>query len=167
MGALLPLALFALGIVFVTISGMITIRAYFGPLVLVIGMVILLAKDRTAACEAMLSGVADRTLAVMIMAFLGAGVLGQILVTLMCPLTAGNTPAMLFCGPVVKDIGKKFQIHRTRRANLMDLAGNGVTENLPQISTILALAGAMAASSETTGAPLVPILLVGALAFIP
>ena len=63
-GALLPLALFALGIVFVTISGMVTIRAYFGPLVLVIGMVILLAKDRTAACEAMLSGVADRTLAV-------------------------------------------------------------------------------------------------------
>ena len=81
-GALLPLALFALGIVFVTISGMITIRAYFGPLVLVIGMVILLAKDRTAACEAMLSGVADRTLALMIIAFLGAGVLGQILVEL-------------------------------------------------------------------------------------
>ena len=86
------------------------------------------------------------------------------LVTLMCPLTAGNTPAMLFCGPVVKDIGKKFQIHRTRRANLMDLAGNGVTENLPHMAAMLALAGAMMVSSETTGAPLVPILLVGALA---
>ena len=60
-----------------------------------------------------------------------------------------------------------IQIHRTRRANLMDLAGNGVTENLPHIGTILALAGAMMASSETTGAPLVPILLVGALAFHP
>lgn len=91
-GALLPLALFALGIVFVTISGMITIRAYFGPLVLVIGMVILLAKDRTAACEAMLSGVANRTLAVMIMAFLGAGVLGQILVT------AGVIKAVVWLG---------------------------------------------------------------------
>ena len=86
------------------------------------------------------------------------------LVTLRCPLTAGNTPAMLFCGPVVKDIGKKFQIHRTRRANLMDLAGNGVTENLPHMAAMLALAGAMMVSSETTGAPLVPILLVGALA---
>ena len=89
------------------------------------------------------------------------------LVTLMCPLTAGNTPAMLFCGPVVRDLGKKFQIHPTRRANLMDLAGNGVTENLPHIGTILALAGAMMASSEATGAPLVPIFLVGALAFHP
>ena len=89
------------------------------------------------------------------------------LVTLMCPLTASNTPAMLFCGPVVKDIGRKFRIHRTRRANLMDLAGNGVTENLPHINTILALAGAMIASHQATGVPLVPIPLVGALAFHP
>jgi Na+/H+ antiporter NhaC len=89
------------------------------------------------------------------------------LVTLMCPLCASNTPAMLFTGPVVRDIGERFGIHRTRRANLMDLAGNGVTENLPHINTILALAGVMITSHEMTGAPLVPLTTVGLLAFHP
>ncbi len=89
------------------------------------------------------------------------------LVAAMCPLTASNTPAMLFCGPVVKDIGERFGIHRTRRANLMDLSGNGITENLPHINTILALAGVMIASHDATGAPLVPITTVGLLAFHP
>jgi len=89
------------------------------------------------------------------------------LVAFMCPLCAGNTPAMLFTGPVVKEIGERFQIHRTRRANLMDLSGNGITENLPHINTILALAGAMIASHEATGVPLVPLTTVGLLAFHP
>lgn len=89
------------------------------------------------------------------------------LVAFMCPLCAGNTPAMLFTGPVVKEIGERFQIHRTRRANLMDLSGNGVTENLPHINTILALAGVMIGSHEATGAPLVPLTTVGLLAFHP
>lgn len=89
------------------------------------------------------------------------------LVSAMCPLCAGNTPAMLFTGPVVQEIGERFDIHRTRRANLMDLAGNGVTENLPHINTMLALAGVMIATHEVTGAPLVPITTVGLLAFHP
>jgi Na+/H+ antiporter NhaC len=90
-----------------------------------------------------------------------------ILVSLMCPLCAGNTPAMLFSGPVVSQIGRQHDIHRARRANLMDLAGNGVTENLPHINTMLALAGVMIVAHETTGAPLVPVTDVGLLAFHP
>ena len=89
------------------------------------------------------------------------------LVSVMCPLCASNTPAMLFSGPVVREIGERFRLHRTRRANLMDLAGNGVTENLPHINTMLALAGAMVSAHEVTGAPLVPITTVGLLAFHP
>ena len=89
------------------------------------------------------------------------------LVAFMCPLTASNAPAMLFTGPVVREIGERFQIHRTRRANLMDLSGNGITENLPHINTMLALAGVMVASHEATGAPLVPLTTVGLLAFHP
>ncbi len=89
------------------------------------------------------------------------------LVSVMCPLCAGNTPAMLFTGPLVKEIGERFSIHRTRRANLMDLAGNGVTENLPHINTMLALAAVMIAAHEATGAPLVPMTTVGLLAFHP
>ncbi len=76
------------------------------------------------------------------------------LVSVMCPLCAANTPAMLFSGPVVQEVGERFHIHRTRRANLMDLAGNGVTENLPHINTMLALAGVMVSAHEVTGAPL-------------
>ncbi|MCH2325560.1 MAG: hypothetical protein MK317_12890, partial [Pseudomonadales bacterium] len=78
-----------------------------------------------------------------------------------------NTPAMLFSGSIVNQIGEKYKIHRTRRANLMDLAGNGVTENLPHINTMLALAGVMLVAHETTGAPLVPITQIGLLAFHP
>ena len=90
-----------------------------------------------------------------------------LLVSLMCPLWASNTPAMLFSGSIVNQIGEKYKIHRTRRANLMDLAGNGVTENLPHINTMLALAGVMLVAHETTGAPLVPITQIGLLAFHP
>ena len=89
------------------------------------------------------------------------------LVSVMCPLCAGNTPAMLFTGPMVADVGSRFGIHPTRRANLMDLAGNGVTENLPHINTMLALAGVMIATHEVTGAPLVALTTVGLLAFHP
>ena len=89
------------------------------------------------------------------------------LVAFMCPLCASNAPAMLFAGPVVREIGERFQIHRTRRANLMDLSGNGITENLPHINTMLALAGVMVVSHEATGAPLVPLTTVGLLAFHP
>ena len=89
------------------------------------------------------------------------------LVSVACPLCASNTPAMLFSGPVVREIGERFRLHRTRRANLMDLAGNGVTENLPHINTMLALAGVMIAAHEATGAPLVPLTTVGLLSFHP
>ena len=90
-----------------------------------------------------------------------------LLVSFLCPLCAGNTPAMLFSGPVVSQIGKRHDIHPARRANLMDLAGNGVTENLPHINTMLALAGVMLIAHETTGAPLVSVAQIGLLAFHP
>jgi Na+/H+ antiporter NhaC len=90
-----------------------------------------------------------------------------VLVAVMCPLTAANTPALLLTGPVVRDIGEQFGIYRTRRANLMALSGNGVTLSLPHINTILALAGVMITTHEATGAPLVPITTVGLLAFHP
>lgn len=89
------------------------------------------------------------------------------LVSVMCPLCAGNTPAMLFSGPMVKELGERYDIPPTRRANLMDLAGNGITENLPHINTMLALAAAMIASHEATGAPLVPLLSVAMFSFHP
>jgi Na+/H+ antiporter NhaC len=89
------------------------------------------------------------------------------LVTLLYPLCAMNTPAILLAGPIVKEIGEKYRIHPSRRANLIDLAGNGITGNLPHINTILALAAAMVASSATEGIPLVPISVVGLLAFHP
>lgn len=90
-----------------------------------------------------------------------------VLVSALCPLCAGNTPAMLLSGPVVADIGRRFSIHPVRRANLMDLAGNGITESLPHINTMLALAGVMIATSELSGTPLVPLMSVGLLAFHP
>ncbi|HWR28477.1 MAG TPA: hypothetical protein VN631_01480, partial [Negativicutes bacterium] len=89
------------------------------------------------------------------------------LVTILYPLVSLNTPAILFAGPVCKEIGMKFNIHRSRRANLMDLAGNGITGNLPHINTILALTAAMMASHEAVGAPIVPITTIGIFTFHP
>ena len=77
-GSFVPLGFFAVSVVLLTWTGSITIRALFGPLVLVVGLIVFLAKDKTAACEALWTGVADKTLAVIIFAFLGAGVLGQV-----------------------------------------------------------------------------------------
>ncbi len=93
-GAILPLILFILSVIYVTSKGMITMAAYFGPLVLVVGVVILLAKDRNAACEAMLAGLSDKTVAVMLFSFFGAGVLGQLLVS------SGAVKAVVWLGYV-------------------------------------------------------------------
>ena len=60
------------------------------------------------------------------------------LVAFMCPFGASNAPAMLFTGPVVKEIGDRFQIHRTRRR--------------------------YGCLSCATGAPLVPLTTIGLLA---
>lgn len=90
------------------------------------------------------------------------------LVSVMYPITAYNTPALLFTGPLVKQIGEKFNIRAARRANLMDMAGNGITGNFPHINTILALAAAMIAASEVTeGVPIVAITEIGMFAFYP
>lgn len=85
--------------------------------------------------------------------------------TIMYPLCAVNTPSMILTGPIVKEIGEKFGITPNRRANLLDMAANGVTGNLPHINTMLALGGAMLASSADTGVPIIPLVTVGLLAF--
>lgn len=91
-----------------------------------------------------------------------------LLVSVMYPVTAVNTPALLFSGPLVKDIGERYGIGAARRANLMDLGGNGITGNLPHINTILSLAAAMIAASEANaGVPIVSLTQVGLYAFHP
>ena len=87
------------------------------------------------------------------------------LISLLWPLCAMNTPAILLGGPLVKEIGEKFKIHPSRRANLIDIAGNGITGIFPHINTMLALAAAMIASSTAIGIPLVPLMSVGLFAF--
>ena len=89
------------------------------------------------------------------------------LVTVLYPICASNTPALLFSGPMVRELGARFLIHRCRRANLMDMAGNGISGSLPHINTMLALAGAAMATAKATGAPVVSIGEVGVLAFYP
>lgn len=91
-----------------------------------------------------------------------------LLVSVMYPITAVNTPALIFCGPLVKDIGERYDIRPARRANLIDLGGNGITGNLPHINTILSLAAAMIAASEANaGVPIVSLISVGLLTFHP
>ena len=80
LGAFSPLLFFGIAIVYLNINKMATMVAYMAPLLLSIGLVITLAKDKKAATRALIDGMSDRTISLLILAFIGAGVLGKLLV---------------------------------------------------------------------------------------
>lgn len=66
------------------------------------------------------------------------------LVTLVDITTTNNTISIIACGPIAKDISKKFDIHPERTASILDIfssAGNGITPYAGQLLTAGAIAG--------------------------
>lgn len=43
----------------------------------------------------------------------------------------GSSPAIMFCGPMVRKLTRKFRIERTRGSNIMDATGCGISGLLP------------------------------------
>lgn len=66
------------------------------------------------------------------------------LVTFVDIATTNNTVSIIACGPIAKDISKKFGIRPERTASILDIfssAGNGLTPYAGQLLTAGALAG--------------------------
>ncbi|RMH22682.1 MAG: hypothetical protein D6696_02750 [Acidobacteria bacterium] len=78
-GALAPFVLFVVAVVALGLSGAPDERGFWPVLVLALALALALARDRTALCEAMVAGMSRPLVALMITAWLLAGVLAVVL----------------------------------------------------------------------------------------
>jgi Na+/H+ antiporter NhaC len=78
-GALAPFALFVAGVVSLGLSGAPDERGFWPVLVAALTLGLLLARDRTAFCEAVIAGMSREIVMIMVMAWLLASVLGVLL----------------------------------------------------------------------------------------
>ncbi|MFK2819034.1 Na+/H+ antiporter NhaC family protein [Flavobacteriaceae sp. LMIT009] len=80
-GALLPFIIFIIGVVIIALSGAPDEKGFWPILILAIGVGLILAKDRTAFSEVIISGMSQKIVMIMIMAWMLASIIG-ILMTL-------------------------------------------------------------------------------------
>ena len=80
-GALLPFIIFIIGVVIIALSGAPDEKGFWPVLILAIGAGLILAKDRTAFSEVVISGMSQKIVMIMIMAWMLASIIG-ILMTL-------------------------------------------------------------------------------------
>lgn len=78
-GALAPFVVFVAGVAALALAGAPDERGFWPVLVLALGTGLALATDRTAYAEAMLDGMSDRLVAVMLVAWLLSGVIASVL----------------------------------------------------------------------------------------
>lgn len=81
LGALLPFIVFLVGVVFIALSGAPDEKGFWPVLILALGVGLILAKDRTAFSEVVISGMSQKIVMIMIMAWILASIIG-ILMTL-------------------------------------------------------------------------------------
>jgi len=81
LGALLPFLIFVVGIITIALSGAPDERGFWPVLILALGIGLLLCKDRTAFSEAVISGMSQKIVMIMITAWILASIIG-ILMTL-------------------------------------------------------------------------------------
>lgn len=80
-GALVPFIIFIIGVVVIALSGAPDEKGFWPVLILAIGAGLILAKDRTAFSEVIISGMSQKIVMIMIMAWMLASIIG-ILMTL-------------------------------------------------------------------------------------
>ncbi len=81
LGALIPFIIFITGVVFIALSGAPDEKGFWPVLILAISLGLILAKDRTAFSEVIISGMSQKIVMIMIMAWMLASIIG-ILMTL-------------------------------------------------------------------------------------
>ena len=75
-GALLPFIIFIIGVVIIALSGAPDEKGFWPILILAIGVGLILAKDRTAFSEVIISGMSQKIVMIMIMAWMLASIIG-------------------------------------------------------------------------------------------
>ena len=71
-----------------------------------------------------------------------SGELAGMLMTAITTVAAGgSSPAIIFCGPMVRNVAKAFKIEKTRGANILDGTACGVTGLLPYGSCMMLCLG--------------------------
>ncbi len=78
-GALLPIFVFLAGVAWLALGGAPDERGFWPVLVAALGCGLILARDRAAWCEVVLAGMSQRLVALMILAWLLAGILAELL----------------------------------------------------------------------------------------
>jgi Na+/H+ antiporter NhaC len=81
LGALIPFVVFIVGVVIIALSGAPDEKGFWPVLILAIGVGLILAKDKTAFSEVVISGMSQKIVMIMIMAWILASIIG-ILMTL-------------------------------------------------------------------------------------
>lgn len=80
-GALIPFIIFIFGVIFIALSGAPDEKGFWPVLILAIGSGLILAKDKTAFSEVIITGMSQKIVMIMIMAWMLASIIG-ILMTL-------------------------------------------------------------------------------------
>lgn len=78
-GALIPFIVFIVGVIFIALSGAPDERGFWPVLVLSLAIGLILAKDRTAFSEVAISGMSQKIVMVMIMAWVLASIIGVLM----------------------------------------------------------------------------------------
>jgi len=99
-GALAPFALFVAGVVSLGLSGAPDERGFWPVLVAALSLGLLLARERTAYCDAVIAGMSREIVMIMVMAWLLASVLGVLLTTTSFIEALTWTAGRLGLGPV-------------------------------------------------------------------
>lgn len=79
LGALLPFIIFLIGVVVIALSGAPDEKGFWPVLILAIGVGLILAKDRTAFSEIVISGMSQKIVMIMIMAWILASIIGVLM----------------------------------------------------------------------------------------
>lgn len=103
-GALLPFFIFVIGVITIALSGAPDERGFWPILILALGLGLILCKDRTAFSEAVISGMSQKIVMIMITAWILASIIG-ILMTL-----TGFVEALIWLSDQVNLSGTGFVI---------------------------------------------------------
>ena len=78
-GALLPFFVFVTGVIIIALSGAPDERGFWPVLILALGLGLILSKDRTAFSEAVISGMSQKIVMIMITAWILASIIGVLM----------------------------------------------------------------------------------------
>ncbi len=79
LGALLPFFVFVSGVIIIALSGAPDERGFWPVLILALGLGLILCKDRTAFSEAVISGMSQKIVMIMITAWILASIIGVLM----------------------------------------------------------------------------------------